>query len=121
VEQPHQQRRAPAKHPLLRSDPECLGFFARASSRLWTFHQNKFLRRVLKGECLRVPRGTPLPHHLWNPCPAGVSQRGCVKILMSKNLDIKIFRTKDLGRHDSVSRDRHCLDHGYKSSMEAQG
>jgi hypothetical protein len=36
---------------------------------------------------------------------------------MSKNLDIKIFRTKDLGRRDSVSRDRHCLDHDRAASM----
>ncbi|MGB6991528.1 MAG: hypothetical protein WBD89_20025, partial [Candidatus Sulfotelmatobacter sp.] len=31
--------------------------------------------------------------------------------MMSKNLDIKILRTKELGRRDSVARDRHCLDH----------
>jgi hypothetical protein len=37
--------------------------------------------------------------------------------LMSKNLDIKIFRTKDLGRHDSVSHDRHCLDHDRAIAM----
>jgi len=36
---------------------------------------------------------------------------------MSKNLDIKIFRTKDLGRHDSVSHDRHCLDHDRAIAM----
>ena len=41
-------------------------------------------------------RISPLPLHLWNPCPARVSQNRCVKILIPKDLDIKILTANDL-------------------------
>jgi hypothetical protein len=68
------------------------------------------LRLLGAGACV-CEWGTPLPLYLWNPCPVRVSQKGCGKILMSKKLDVKIFKTKDLGARDSVSLDRHCLDY----------
>jgi hypothetical protein len=43
------------------------------------------------------------------------------KILMSKNLEVKILGTNDLGRDDAVSAHRHCLDHHYANLIVAQG
>jgi hypothetical protein len=44
---------------------------------------------------------------------AAFAESGFRKIWFSKNLDTKILTTKNLGRHDGFSLDRHCLDHDY--------
>ena len=51
------------------------------------------------------------------PCWARISENGSRKILFSKNLDTKILITKDFGWPDSISLDRHCLDHDGATSM----
>ena len=47
----------------------------------------------------------------------GFRKSGSRKILLSKNLDLKILKPGHLGRRESISLDRHCLDHDYASSM----
>src|SRR5712664_3810904 len=51
------------------------------------------------------------------PCLARVSESGFRKILLSKNLDLKILKTDDLRRLESISLDRHCLDNDYATSI----
>jgi hypothetical protein len=47
----------------------------------------------------------------------GFCESGLRKILLSKNLNTKILRTKRLAVRVSLSADRHCLDHDRASSM----
>jgi hypothetical protein len=51
----------------------------------------------------------------------GFRKSGLRKIRFSKNLDIKILRTKSLAGQVSRWADRHCLDHDRASSAAAQG
>jgi hypothetical protein len=51
----------------------------------------------------------------------GIRENVFRKIWFSKNLDIKIERTNNLWRGESVSLDRHCLGHDYAILIVAQG
>src|SRR5712691_8929065 len=95
----------------------------RTSSRLHCgiLPQNKSWPKLAKPDWLARSGGFRLKNIFSDPAESlvqcGFRESGLCKILLSKNLDIKILITNGLAGQVSRWADRHCLDYDYATSI----
>jgi hypothetical protein len=82
---------------------------------LWISHENKFFAEA-GGNAWSSEESGSRSKFYSSDTPETSAQRGFLqnvfcKILLPKNLDLKILRTNNLERQDLASIDRHCLDY----------
>jgi hypothetical protein len=101
------------------------GDHSSAGTGLWILPENKF--SVSPGGSVWGGRESGFRSKIYSSDTVeSLAQRGFrqsvfCKILLSKNLDLKILRTNVLAQHDLAAIDRHCLDYDRAIADWAKG